>query len=114
MKFGYPPAVGWISDQGTKYQLAQLESPVTAAQCGGIERSLLATRKDRDGALTGAALEEATANNDNFCKPARAVGNRVGVSVGSLFLLWAALHFFLMGRTMKRDLWTPDETPATA
>jgi hypothetical protein len=109
-----PPAVGWISDQGTKYQLAQLESPVSASQCGAIERSLLATRKGRDGALSGDALAEAVANNDAYCKPARAVGNRTGVSVGSLFLLWAALHFYLMGRTMKRDLWTPDESPATA
>ena len=29
-------------------------------------------------------------------------------------LLWAALHFYLMGRTMQRDLWTPEEEPATA
>lgn len=109
-----PPAVGWISDQGTKYQLAQLESPVTAAQCGGIESALLATRKGRDNALSGDALSEAMSTNDTYCKPARAIGNRVGVSVGSMFLLWAALHFYLMGKTMKRDLWTPDETPATA
>ena len=109
-----PPAVGWISDQGTKYQLAQLESPVTASECGRIESSLLAARKGRENAISGAALEEAMATNDTYCKPARAIGNRVGVSIGSLFLLWAALHFFLMGRTMQRDLWTPDETPATA
>lgn len=109
-----PPAVGWISDQGTKHHLAQLDSPVSASQCGAIERSLLATRKDREGALSGDALEEAVANNDTYCKPARAIGNRTGVSIGSLFLLWAALHFYLMGRTMQRDLWTPDESPATA
>lgn len=109
-----PPAVGWISDQGTKYQLSQLESPVTAAQCSQIERSLAATRKERDGALSGTELDQANATNDAFCKPARAIGNRVGVSVGSLFLLWAALHFYLMGRTMQRDLWTPEEEPATA
>lgn len=109
-----PPAVGWISDQGTKYQLAQLEAPVTAAECGRIEAALLATRKERANALSGAALDEANATNDNYCKPARAIGNRVGVSVGSLFLLWAALHFYLMGRTMQRDLWTPEEEPATA
>ena len=75
---------------------------------------MLATRKGRDNALSGAALEEATASNDNYCKSARAIGNRVGVTVGSLFLLWAALHFYLMGRTMQRDLWTPEEEPATA
>lgn len=109
-----PPAVGWFSDQGTKYQLAQLDSPVTAGECGRVEASLLATRKGRDNALSGAALDEANAINDNYCKPARAIGNRVGVSVGSLFLLWAALHFYLMGRTMQRDLWTPEEEPATA
>ncbi len=109
-----PPAVGWISDQGTKYQLGQLDSPVTAAECGRVEAALLATRKGRDNALSGAALDEANAINDSFCKPARAIGNRVGVSVGSLFLLWAALHFYLMGRTMQRDLWTPEEEPVTA
>jgi len=109
-----PPAVGWISDQGTKYQLAQLESPVSASECGGIEKALSATAKGRDGALTGSALDEANATNDTYCKPSRAIGNRVGVSVGSLFLLWAALHFFLMGRTMQRDLWTAEEEPATA
>jgi hypothetical protein len=109
-----PPAVGWVSDQGTKYQLSQLESPVTAAQCSQIERSLAATRKERSGAISGTELDQATATNDTFCKPARAIGNRIGVSVGSLFLLWAALHFYLMGRTMQRDLWTPEEEPATA
>ncbi len=109
-----PPAVGWISDQGTKYQLAQLDAPVSAAECGQVEAALLATRKERDNALSGAALDEANATNDNYCKPARAIGNRVGVSVGSLFLLWAALHFYLMGKTMQRDLWTPEEEPATA
>ena len=109
-----PPAVGWISDQGTKMHLAQLESPVTASECGGVEKALLATRKARAGALEGQALADALATNDTYCKPARAIGNRVGVSIGALFLLWAALHFYLMGRTMKRDLWTPDEEPATA
>lgn len=109
-----PPTVGWISDQGTKYQLAQLDAPITASDCGRIESALLAARKGRDNAISGAELEEATASNENYCKPARAIGNRVGVSIGSLFLLWAALHFFLMGRTMQRDLWTPEEEPATA
>ncbi len=109
-----PPAVGWISDQGTKYHLSQLDSPVKAGECGGIEKALSATAKGRDGALAGAALDEANAINDAYCKPARAIGNRVGVSIGSLFLLWAALHFYLMGRTMQRDLWTPEEEPATA
>ncbi|MEL7107776.1 MAG: MFS transporter [Pseudomonadota bacterium] len=109
-----PPAVGWISDQGTKHHLAQLDAPVSSADCGRIEASLLATRKGRDNALSGADLENAIATNDTYCKPARAIGNRIGVSVGSLFLLWAALHFFLLGRTMKRDLWTPEESPATA
>ena len=109
-----PPTVGWISDQGTKYQLAQLDSPVTASECGKIESALLAARKGREGAISGAELEAANASNDTYCKPARAIGNRVGVSVGSLFLLWAALHFYLMGHTMQRDLWTPEEEPATA
>lgn len=92
--------MGWISDQGTKYQLAQLEAPVTASECGRIESALLAARKGRENAISGAELEEAMATNDTYCKPARAIGNRVGVSAGSLFLLWAALHFWLMGRTM--------------
>lgn len=109
-----PPTIGLISDLGTQHHLSQIESPVTAAQCGGVEKALLATRKDREGALSGNALAEANATNDTYCKPARAFGNRVGVSIGSLFFLWAALHFYLMGRTMKRDLWTQDESPATA
>ncbi|MEO0550153.1 MAG: MFS transporter [Pseudomonadota bacterium] len=109
-----PPAVGWISDQGTKYQLAQLDAPVTARDCGAIEKSLVATRKGTENALSGSELEATIATNDEYCRPARAIGNRVGVSVGSLFLLWAALHFLLMGRTMQRDLWTDEESNATA
>lgn len=109
-----PPAIGYISDQGTKYQLNQLDAPVTIGQCGDIEKSLVAVRKGKDGAISGDELANAVASNDAYCKPARAIGNRIGVSVGSLFLLWAALHFLLMGRTMKRDLWTPEEETATA
>ena len=107
-----PPAIGYISDQGTKYQLAQLDAPVTIGQCGTIEKSLVAVRKGKDGAITGDELASAKALNDTYCKPARAIGNRIGVSVGSLFLLWAALHFLLMGKTMQRDLWVDEGTEA--
>ncbi|MEM9739239.1 MAG: MFS transporter [Pseudomonadota bacterium] len=105
-----PPAVGWISDQGTKHHLAQLDAPISASDCGTIEKGLRATLRGTEGALEGTALAEATANNDTYCKPARAIGNRIGVSAGSLFLLWAALHFLLMGRTLQRDQWVPEES----
>lgn len=103
-----PPAVGWISDQGTKWHLSQLDAPVSARDCGLVEKGLSATARGADGGLEGQAFADATATNQTYCKPARAIGNRLGVSVGSLFLLWAALHFLLMGRTMQRDLWTAE------
>ena len=109
-----PPAIGWISDQGTKWQLSQIESPISISECGGIESKLYAVAKGHDGAIEGAALDEATVANSTYCAPARSTGVRWGVSIGALFYLWAALHFLLMGRTMQRDLWTPDEVPATS
>ena len=109
-----PPAIGWFSDQGTRYQLSSVDAPVTQSECGRVEKSLSATRRGTDGALEGAELEAAMATNEQYCKPARAFGNRLGVSIGSLFLLWAALHFLLMGRTMQRDLWTEEASTATA
>jgi len=109
-----PPAIGWFSDQGTRYQLSSVDAPVTQSDCGRVEKALSATRRGTDGALEGAELEAAMATNEQYCKPGRAFGNRLGVSIGSLFLLWAALHFLLMGRTMQRDLWTEEASPATA
>ena len=109
-----PPVIGAISDAGTNWKLEQLQSPIKAKACGGIESQLTAVTKGRDGAISGAALEEAVAANDAFCKPARKVGVKLGVSIGSLVFLWAALHFLLIGRTMQRDLWTPEEVPATS
>ena len=111
---GGPPVIGWISDQGTKWQLEQLSAPIEASECGPIEAMLKAARDNVDGAVTGDALDQATALNADYCAPARKTGVRWGVTIGALFFLWASLHFLLMGRTMQRDLWTPDEDSATA
>ncbi len=125
-----PPAIGWISDQGTKWQLSKNASPVTLAECGAAERVLTSVR--REGKLlakveagevalpTGFTpipqneIDAATETDSVHCAPARKTGVRWGVTIGSLFLLWAALHFLLMGRTMQRDLWTPNEADATS
>jgi hypothetical protein len=125
-----PPVIGWFSDQGTKWQLERNESPVTLAECGAAERVL--TRAFRDARLLGkveagevelpadfspvpeAERSAAAATNSDHCAPARKTGVRWGVTIGSLFFLWAALHFLLLSRTMQRDLWTPEESPATA
>lgn len=125
-----PPAIGWISDQGTKWQLKQNASPVTLAQCGAAERVLTAAYRDSkllekveagEAALPAdfvatsqADIDTSALSNTEHCEPARKTGVRWGVTIGTLFLLWAALHFLLMGRTMQRDLWTPDEVPATS
>ena len=103
-----PPVVGAISDQGTNWKLSQLESPVKASDCGKIESQLLSVAKGRENAISGAELENAELMNNTYCKPARKVGVKLGVSIGTLFFLWAALHFWLMGRTMQRDLWKPE------
>lgn len=109
-----PPAVGAISDHFTRQTLAAQSAPVTMADCGSTEAALKATRDGEDNALSGEALENALAINENYCAPARKAGVRWGISIGLVFLFWSALHFFLLGRTMQRDLWTPDEEPATA
>ena len=109
-----PPAVGAISDHFTRQTLAAQSAPVTMADCGSTEAALKATRDGEDNALSGEALENALAINTNYCAPARKAGVRWGISIGLVFLFWSALHFFLLGRTMQRDLWTPDEEPATA
>lgn len=124
-----PPAIGWISDQGTKWQLERNAAPVTLSQCGAAERTLTQVR--RQGLLLAkveageVALpddfqpvaedlrNEAMQTNTEYCAPARKTGVRWGVTIGSLFFLWAALHFLLLSRTMKRDLWTPEPEPAT-
>lgn len=109
-----PPVIGAISDHFTKQTLVSLESPVTIGQCGTTESVLKATRDGTDRAIAGAELEEALAINGNYCAPARKAGVRWAISIGLLFLLWASLHFLLLGRTLKKDLWTPDKSTATA
>ena len=104
-----PPVIGYISDTGTKWQLERLESPVTISECGSLESQLKAVRDGVDGAISGEALEQAAATNATYCAPARKTGVRLGVTIGALFFLWAALHFLLMRRTMQRDIWTPSE-----
>ena len=109
-----PPAIGAISDHFTRQTLSAMEAPVTIGGCGATEAALKATRDGEESALSGDALEEALAINTDYCAPARKAGVRWGISIGLLFLFWAAAHFALLGRTMQRDLWTPDEEPATA
>jgi MFS family permease len=102
-----PPVIGAISDVGTGWKLEQLDAPVSTKDCGTIEKNLKAAAKDKPDAISGTELDEAAAANNAYCKPARKTGVRLGVSVGVLFFLWAALHFWLMGRTMQKDLWRP-------
>lgn len=109
-----PPVIGMISDLFASMQLDSMTAPLSLSECGGIEAALKATRDGTDGALSGLALEQAMATNSDYCAVARKVGIRWGVSIGAAFFLWASLHFLLLGRTMKRDLWTPQESPATA
>lgn len=100
-----PPVVGAISDAGSRWQLSQLDASVTLSECGAIEKELKA------GSVT---IPDAEALNESYCKPARKTGVRIGVSTGTLFFLWAALHFLLMGKTLQRDQWTPEKDAATA
>ena len=109
-----PPAIGAISDHFTKRTLVALEAPVTLGECGKVEAALKATRDGSDGAIEGDALTEALATNSTYCAPAKSEGVRWAISIGLLFLFWAALHFLILGRTMKRDLWTPETEAATA
>ncbi len=109
-----PPAIGAISDHFTKQTLTSLEAPITIGECGTTESLLKATRDGTDRAISGAQLEEALAINSNYCAPARKAGVRWAISIGLLFLLWAAAHFLLLGRTLKNDLWTPEKAQATA
>jgi MFS family permease len=107
-----PPVIGGISDHFTTRTLAAAESPVTIGQCGALESQLKATRDGTDGAISGEALETALAQNAEYCAPARKAGVRWAISIGLLFLLWASLHFLLLGRTLQRDQWTSDEAVA--
>ena len=109
-----PPAIGAISDSFTKRTLISLDAPVTASECGQIESALKATRDGTEKAISGEALATATETNVNFCAPARKAGVRWGISIGLLFLFWAAFHFLMLGRTMKNDLWTPEKDAATS
>ncbi len=108
-----PPVIGWISDQGTAWQLRQLDAPLTASDCGPIERALKAAADNRGGDISASELQTMSLQNATYCAPARKTGVRWGVSIGILFLLWAALHFLLLRRTMKDDLWSPTEAKAS-
>ncbi len=103
-----PPIVGIFSDTASRIQLSQMESPVTLADCDAIDAGLKATADRTAGALNAVELEEARAAYNGYCAPARRVGIRWAVTLGSAFFLWAALHFLLLGRTMRKDIWTPD------
>lgn len=103
-----PPVIGAISDHFTGSRLIQLESPITANECGPIEAALKAVRDGAQGAISGQPLVDAIELNTSYCAPARKNGVRWGVSLGALFFLWAALHFLLLSRTMQRDLWVDE------
>lgn len=105
-----PPVIGAISDIAASIHISALEAPFALSECGPIEASLKATRDGAAGALEGAALQEATALNADYCAPARKFGIRWAVSIGSAFFLWAALHFWLLKGTMQRDLWVDGAT----
>ncbi|MCI4644272.1 MAG: MFS transporter [Hyphomonadaceae bacterium] len=105
---GGPLVVGAISDHFTKSELSRLEAPVNSAGCGALEAQLKAVRDGVEDAITGAELDRAIGVNADYCAPARRVGVRWAVSLGALFLLWAAVHFLLVGRTLQRDQWAPD------
>ncbi|MEL6324120.1 MAG: hypothetical protein AAFQ84_07820, partial [Pseudomonadota bacterium] len=107
-----PPVIGAISDQGTAWQLRQLDAPISSQDCGPVEAALKAARDGEPGAPTGADLAAAAETNTLYCAPARRTGVRWGVTLGALFFLWAALHFILIGRTMQRDLWVADDSGA--
>jgi MFS family permease len=103
-----PPVVGIFSDTASRIHLAQIEAPLSLTECDAVDAKLKATADNTAGALSGTALQEAETQYADYCAPARRVGIRWAVTLGSAFFLWAALHFLLLGRTMKRDLWTPD------
>ncbi len=107
-----PPVVGWFSDRGAQWKMAQLEAPLSLSACGKIESQLKIVRDNKPGAITDKGLSEALAANADYCAPARKTGIRMAVSLGALFYLWGALHFLLLGRTLQRDLWSPEKDAA--
>ena len=111
---GGPPTVGFISDTAARVAISGMDAPIELGDCGGIESALKATRDGLENGLSGTELENALALNEQYCAPARKVGIRWAVTLGSAFFLWASLHFVFLGRTMKRDLWTPEKDTATA
>ncbi len=109
---GGPPVIGWFSDTAAQWNLARSGSPVTLAECNALESELTKARKNREGALEGDALATARSEYAAHCRTPRAHGVRFATSVGVLFYLWAAAHYMLMGRTLRRDTWTPDSAAA--
>ena len=53
----------------------------------------------------GHAPEGAAAALDVACRTASTHGLRMALICGTLFFLWAALHFLLASRTIKQDLY---------
>ena len=109
-----PPVVGWFSDQGTKWHLANAEAPVSLKACGELEMTLIRFRNGTDTTTSPEDLAAAGETVSTWCAPARATGVRVGISAGALFYLWGALHFLLLGRTFRRDEWTPEKAAANS
>jgi len=55
----------------------------------------------------GRAPAGAQAAIDAACRAASTQGLRMAMLCGTVFFLWAAVHFLLASRTVKRDLYTP-------
>ena len=55
----------------------------------------------------GRAPAGAEAALDAACRAASTQGLRMAMVCGTVFFLWAALHFLLASRTVKRDLYVP-------
>lgn len=59
----------------------------------------------------GRAPEGAAAALDAACRAASMQGVRMALMCGTVFFLWAAIHFLLASRTVKRDLYVPPSSP---
>lgn len=75
----------------------------------GVASDLFADRSYAAGAFAascpgGRAPEGAEAALDAACRAASTQGLRMALLCATVFLLWAAVHFLLASRTLKRDL----------
>ena len=73
-----PPAIGWLSD-------------------------FMAGDGIVDAGLTTLSCQAPSAQDAAICARHAAVGLRTAMQIGCLVFLWAALHFFLAWRSLRRD-----------